>query len=199
MRLVFLLLALCLSAAAPDAQRRLSGHAGVVFASFGDAGDLDQSPYIAPTAGLAIRFPVLPVLDAEFDLSVLPRGATSTNEEGFENRLRFSYFDLSLLARAHLQTRGRIHVAAFAGPTASLLLQEALENEVGQVQTDLELSKGTHLAGTLGALAGYRDASLEVRYVRGFSTFATDDALAAEIVSRPYIHQALVISLGLRL
>ena len=198
MRLVFLLLVLCLSAAAPDAQRRLSGRAGVVFASFGDAGDLDQSPYIAPTAGLAIRFPLLPVLDAEFDLSVLPRGATSTSEEGREERLRFSYFDLSLLARAHVQTRSRAHIAAFAGPTVSVLLQEAFEDEIGQVQIT-ELSKGTHLAGTLGALAGYRDVSVEVRYVRGLSTFVTDEVLAAEIVSRPYVHQALVISLGLRL
>jgi hypothetical protein len=195
-----LLLLLCLVALIPDtdAQRRLSGRAGVVFATFADAGGLDQSPYVAPAAGLSVRFPVLRTFDAEIDLGVLPRGATASSDIGDE-RLRFSYFDLSLFGRAHIETRNRLRFAAYAGPTMSLLLQEALEDDLGQVRTDIDLSKGTHFAATVGALAGYRDVSLDVRFVRGLSTFVTDEALANDIVRNAYVHQALVISLGLRL
>ena len=193
------LLALLLTPNA-DAQRRLTGRAGLVIATFGDAGGRDLSPYIAPAAGLSIRYPILRTFDAEFDLGVLPRGATSRDEAGNEERLRFSYFDLSLLGRAHVETRDRLRFAAFAGPTLSVLLQEAVENNFGQVQTDFGLSKGTHLAGTVGVVGGYRDVLLEVRYVRGLSTFVVDELrVSADGRPRDYVHQALVISAGLRL
>ena len=199
MRFVCLALSIALTAPLLEAQRRLSGRAGVVVATFSESGGRDLSPYLAPAAGLSFRFPILPVFDAEIDFGVLPRGATASDSLGNEERLRFSYFDLSILGRAHVETRNRLHLAAFAGPTVSVLLQEAAEDQFGQVQFT-EFSKGTHLAGTAGVAGGYRDVLLEVRYVRGLSSFVQDELrFDPDGRARDYVHQAFVISLGLRL
>lgn len=199
--LVLVLLAL-LCVPDTDAQRRLTGRASVVAATFGDAPGIDVSPYIAPAAGLAIRFPLARSFDAEIDLGVLPRGA-KLSRNGVSSSFRYSYFDLSLLGRAQVETRRRFRMGAFAGPTLSILLQEASEDDLGQVRFE-DLSKGTTLAGTAGVVVGYRDVLLDLRFVRGFGSFIKDEArtfedTSGEIRTRDYVHQALVLSVGLRL
>ena len=201
----FFLLALLASLALQDAaaQRRLTGRASVVVATFSSAPGIDVSPYVAPAAGLAIRFPVTSVFDTEIDLGVLPRGA-KLSRNGATSSFRYSYFDLSLLGRLHVETRRRFRFGAFAGPTLSILLQEASEDDLGQIRFE-DFSKGTTTAGTVGLVGGYRDVLVDVRYVQGWGTFVKDeyrtfvDAQTGETRERAYVHQALVISLGLRL